>query len=228
MGSRSLRRDRSRSEAGPRPAQGRWGRPSQAEGRLLQPELPAWDSDDTPGRDALPRVITLTARRAVQHSSRLDRRATSAPCGCRELVRSADLRFCSGGGHVVMAFPNCAIHPNRASFTRSVPRPNMSDDQARERAVSRHSRSSDGQARHGMSELGTDRGHRDDSDHVARNACSGCPDEFSAPTGVRIGHGALSRSGRIAHFGRRPRSEDAALTQCNSALQRWFESAPPG
>jgi hypothetical protein len=27
------------------------------------------------------------------------------------------------------------------------------------------------------------RGRRDDSDHVARNPCSGCPDEFSAPRG---------------------------------------------
>jgi hypothetical protein len=33
-------------------------------------------------------------------------------CGCRKLVRTADLRLCPSGGHGLMDLQNSAIHPN--------------------------------------------------------------------------------------------------------------------
>jgi Kelch motif len=35
-----------------------------------------------------------------------------ATCGCRKLVRTADLRLCPSGGHGLTGLGNCAIHPN--------------------------------------------------------------------------------------------------------------------
>jgi hypothetical protein len=43
---------------------------------------------------------------------------------------------------------------------------------------------SDPLVRRGSGELGADGPHRDESDPVPQNACSACPDEFSAPTGI--------------------------------------------
>ena len=51
-----------------------------------------------------------------------------------------------------------------------------------DRSVSWHSTAvADGLVRRGSSEFGTDGRHRLRSGHVARNPCSRCPDEFSAP-----------------------------------------------
>jgi hypothetical protein len=85
----------------------------------------------------------MMLRRAVGGKVRVEpspERFACSTCGCRKLVRIADLRFCPSGGHVMRGFRNCAIHPNPPRFTRSVPRLDMSDDGVRDRAVSRYSR----------------------------------------------------------------------------------------
>jgi hypothetical protein len=65
----------------------------------------------------------------------------------------------------------------------AVPRPSVGWRRSQGPSGFGYSRRSDGRAHHGLSELGTGRGHRDESERSARNACSGRPDEFSAPTG---------------------------------------------
>jgi len=79
------------------------------------------------------------------------------------------------------------------SLTRSAPRAGRATGEPKDRTVSGYSRLSRPVVRRGFGELRTDGRHRDETDHVlstlhgsdsaARNACSACPDEFSAPTG---------------------------------------------
>jgi hypothetical protein len=63
----------------------------------------------------------------------------STTCGCRKLVRTADLRLCPSGGHGLMAFQNCAIHPNRpVGDAPGTPRDRLTAE-PRDRTVSAYS-----------------------------------------------------------------------------------------
>jgi hypothetical protein len=146
-------------------------------------------------------VVNRTGRpvRGSEHNGEV---RGPAPCGCRRLVRTADLQFCPGNGHVCRASGNCAIHPNLAAVTRlgSAPERWLATESGTERFRGIRG-GSDGRAHHGLSELGTGRGHRDESERSARNACSGRPDEFSAPTGSES---AVSRCSRLYRWPRNP------------------------
>jgi Wax ester synthase-like Acyl-CoA acyltransferase domain len=71
---------------------------------------------------AVPEVVSAPVRvaRALVTSARAALRVRGAfradqslACGCRKLVRIADLRLCPSGGHGVMDHRCCVIHPNR-------------------------------------------------------------------------------------------------------------------
>jgi hypothetical protein len=80
-----------------------------------------------------------------------------------------DLHFCHGRRQHELAPGNCAIYPNRRRSHARFRASDMSDDRVTDRAVSRHFGRSDGLGHTGLSELGLDTGHRDDSEPAARN-----------------------------------------------------------
>jgi hypothetical protein len=84
------------------------------------------------------------------------------------------------------------------SLTRSAPRA-IGAGGPRDRTVPGTPRRSDPARSSGLpGGLRADGQHRDGSDHVARNACSGCPDAFPAPTGYRCSAGNWRRWAAIS------------------------------
>jgi hypothetical protein len=111
--------------------------------------------------------------------------AVQDPVGAENSSRHADLRLRPNRGHRVIALRNCAIHPNRPSPSSPRRRPKRLTMRLRDQAVFRGIRGSSAGAPRVRPRVSsaTVRRPREEFDRFARNACSRCPDEFSARRG---------------------------------------------
>jgi hypothetical protein len=110
--------------------------------------------------------------------------ASSDACGCRKLIRTADLRLCPCRGHRAIDLHNWAIHSNRPSLSRLSRRPRSPTAPTRgsNRFVVFAAVAAAGSSEKG-SDFGTDRARRDASGRLRETPAQESRTSFRHPHG---------------------------------------------